>query len=320
LWRAIREADVIHVAGAAIAPLSLGLLLRKPVIVEHHGFQVICPNGQLFIEAEAAPCPGHFMAHRHSECLRCNASQGRFASWKLWVLTFLRRFLCAHASANIAPTRWLAGLLELSRVTSIPHGLDAGHFVSRADPPTGTRLIAFIGRLVTTKGVQVLLRAAKILREQSRSFELLIIGDGPERVALEQFARDSQLAAHVHFAGGLGDDKLGAALGRAAVVVVPSLGGEVFGMVVAENMARGLPVVASDLGAFVEVLGGAGLTFRIGDPVDLASCLARFLNDAPAAARLSQAARRRALDFCNMSRMIEGHSRIYRTLRSTTKD
>src|SRR6266849_5402914 len=107
LWRLVRRNDVVHVAGPALAPLFLGLLERKPVVVEHHGFQTICPNGQLLIEPAGAPCPGHFMAGRHVKCLRCNSEQGWLASGKLWLLTFVRRFLCAHVAANITPTEWL---------------------------------------------------------------------------------------------------------------------------------------------------------------------------------------------------------------------
>ncbi len=44
LWRLIRLSDIIHVAGAALSPVALGLLAGKPVVVEHHGFQVICPD------------------------------------------------------------------------------------------------------------------------------------------------------------------------------------------------------------------------------------------------------------------------------------
>jgi len=66
LRKLIRSADVVHVAGAAISPILLGLVLRKPVVVEHHGFQTICPTGQLFQEPENIPCPGHFMAERYT--------------------------------------------------------------------------------------------------------------------------------------------------------------------------------------------------------------------------------------------------------------
>ncbi|HEV2195681.1 MAG TPA: glycosyltransferase family 4 protein [Candidatus Acidoferrum sp.] len=314
LLRLICSSDIVHVAGPALAPVFLGLFARRPVVIEHHGFQTVCPNGQLLIEPQNAPCPGHFMAGRHGECLRCNSGQGWLLSWKLWLLTFVRRFLSAQVSVNITPTQWLGGLLDLPRVTTVPHGLETGRVIHQAASSSHTPLIAFMGRLVTTKGTLLLLKAAKILQDQGRRFALLIIGEGPERSSLEQFVRDSQLAAPVRFAGRLYGDQLEAALARVAAVVVPSLGGEVFGLVVAENMLRGLPVVASDLGAFVEVLGGKGLVFRTRDASDLASALARLLDDPSVGVGLGQQARRRALQSFSFSHMIDAHVCVYRGL------
>src|SRR4029077_16230079 len=68
LLRLIREADIVHLAGPAFLPLLLGLVMRKRVALEHHSFQVACPNGLLVYEPTATPCPGHFMARRHREC------------------------------------------------------------------------------------------------------------------------------------------------------------------------------------------------------------------------------------------------------------
>lgn len=311
LWRLIRSCDVIHVAGPSLAPMFLALLSRRPLVVEHHGFQTICPNGQLLIEPSGTPCPGYFMSERHAECLQCNSTEGWLASGRLWLLTFVRRHLCTHAAANITPTQWLGGLLQLPRVTAIAHGLEFANLNSRRVPPSGRPVFAFLGRLVTTKGVRLLFDAAKILRGQSRSFELLIIGDGPERPALEQLVRNSRLETQVQFAGYLNGEQLEGALAGASALVVPSLGGEVFGLVVAENMARGLPIVASDIGAFVEVHGDAGLTFRTGDASHLAATLARLLDDPSLGSSLGQRARHRALDFCSKSRMIEAHSSAY---------
>ncbi len=319
LWRLILESDVLHAAGPAIAPLVMSLIAAKPLVVEHHGFQTICPNGQLLMEPGGVPCPGHFMAHRHLKCLRCNATQGWLTSWKLWLLTFIRRLLCARATANITETQWLSGLLHLPRVTVITHGFDPGQAISRLVPLSGIPLIVFMGRLVTTKGVPLLFQAAKILQDQNRHFDLLIIGDGPERVALEKLAGESKLTANIRFVGHLPGAQVETALAQASVVVVPSLGGEVFGFVLAENMLRALPVVASDLGAFKEVLGETGLTFRTGDAADLASALARVLDDPPLAAALAQRARRRALDFFSQSRMIEAHARVYQEAFSVMK-
>jgi glycogen(starch) synthase len=313
VWDLIRASEVVHVAGPALAPMILGLLARRPVVVEHHGFQTICPNGQLLIEPTGAPCPGHFMAGRHGECLRCNAGQGWISSRKLWLLTFVRRFLCRRVSTNITPTAWLGALVQLPRFVAIPHGLEftaaaATYPASASQPP----VIAFQGRLVTTKGVGVLFEAARTLLAENRAFELLVIGDGPERATLERVSQDAQLAGHVRFAGRLLGAELDAALAHATVVVVPSLGGEVFGLVVAENMLRGLPVITSDLGAFVEVLGEGGLTFRTGDAQALAQELRRILDDPALATRLAGKARQRALEYCDFRRMLESHARVYR--------
>jgi glycosyltransferase involved in cell wall biosynthesis len=317
LWDLISTADVIHVAGPAVAPVIDGLLARKPVVVEHHGFQTICPNGQFLIEPAGTPCPGHFMAGRHGECLRCNSGQGWFRSSKLWLLTFVRRFLCRRVASNITPTTWLGGLLQLPRVVAIPHGLE---FMAAALPHSSASwqvpVIAFQGRLVSTKGVGILFEAARLLLEQKRAFELLVIGDGPERGSLERLSQEGPFAGSVHFAGQLVGAQLDAALAGASVVVVPSLGGEVFGLVVAENMLRGLPVITSDIGAFVEVLGEGGLTFRTGDAAGLARELARLLDDPAFAGRLGQCARRRVLEFCDFRRMLEAHAQVYRQARS----
>jgi phosphatidylinositol alpha-mannosyltransferase len=157
-----------------------------------------------------------------------------------------------------------------------------------------------------------LFEAARALLAQNRAFELLVIGDGPERAALERLSENAPLAGHVRFTGRLSGTELDAALSQASVVVVPSLGGEVFGLVVAENMLRGLPVITSDLGAFVEVLGEGGLTFRTGDAEALAKELRRILDDPALGARLAGMARQRALDFCDFRRMLESHARVYR--------
>src|SRR5271155_1358873 len=54
LWRLIRAADVIHIAGPSLAPLFLAWLARKPVVVEHHGYQAICVNGVLVHQPDGA--------------------------------------------------------------------------------------------------------------------------------------------------------------------------------------------------------------------------------------------------------------------------
>src|SRR5262245_47106691 len=59
LWRLIRSSDVVHVAGPAMAPLILTHLSGTPLVIEHHGYQAICPNGLLLHHPTKSACPGH---------------------------------------------------------------------------------------------------------------------------------------------------------------------------------------------------------------------------------------------------------------------
>ncbi len=315
LWQLIKQTDVVHVAGPAVGPVLFGLLARKPVVVEHHGFHTICPTGQLLQEPENVPCPGHFMAGRHAFCLRCRSNPNRIASLRSWLLTFVRRFLCRQVAVNIMPTSWLGTQLQLPRSETVHHGLETSPpLVRPATENDVTAAVVFVGRLVSTKGAYLLLEACRTLWQQKRSFELFIIGDGPERVRLEALSREWQLTSRVHFRGRIPQKQIPEILAKSNAIIVPSLGGEVFGMVIAENMLRGIPVVASDLGAFVEVLGDAGLTFRTGDSADLARQISRLLDNPSLSNQMCAAAHQRILELFRLDLMIEGHARIYRTI------
>ena len=75
LWRLIRAADVVHIQGPSLTPLLLAYLGRRPAVVEHHGYQAICPNGLLLHQPDGVICPGHFQAGRYGECVRCQAAE-----------------------------------------------------------------------------------------------------------------------------------------------------------------------------------------------------------------------------------------------------
>ncbi len=312
LTKLVREADVLHLAGPALLPLILGMLARKPVVVEHHGFQVICPTGQLLIESKGEPCPGHFMAGRRAECWKCDPALGWLGARRLWLLTFVRRWLCTRVRSNVMPTNWLREQLRLPRDTTIHHGLvplrpAPETEVSSLDVP----VIAFQGRLVSTKGAEILLEAAKALLAEGREFRIVIVGDGPERVRLEAQANQAPLTGRVQFTGRVAPAELETVLGGATAVVVPSLGGEVFGMVVAENMLRGLPVIASDLGSFVEVLGETGETFQKGSAGELARKLREVVWPPTSQRTTRDAARTRAeLEF-SLQKMTMAHAALY---------
>jgi glycosyltransferase involved in cell wall biosynthesis len=313
----VRGADILHLAGPAMAPMVLGLLLGKRVIVEHHGFQVICPNGQLVYNPDRSLCPGHFMAGRYRCCVRCNREQGLAASLKLTALTFPRRWLSGRAAVNVAPTRWLESLLGLRGTLTIHHGLAAGA-PPAPDAPATPPVITYQGRLVTTKGVAVLLEAAGRLRDEGFPFQLRIIGDGPDRAHLEAGVARLELGARVRFLGTLRGEELDRQLAESTAVVMPSMGGEVFGLVALENMMRGRLVVASQVGALAEVVGDGGLTFPVGDAAALAERLQQVLTSPGLTRQIRRRARERSLDLFDQKAMIEKHRALYgRVMQST---
>jgi glycogen synthase len=307
LLRLVLASDLVHVAGPALLPILLAVGLGKPIVVEHHGFQCVCPNGQLVLATTQEICPGHFMAGNHRRCLACNSTEGWWTSRKLWLLTFVRRLLCHHVSRNVVPTGWLGNTLRLPKTETIWHGLEPVGIV-REEKPGGRPLVAFQGRLVSTKGVGVLLDAARILREQGYDFDVLVVGDGPERVRLQQAASSFGLADRVRFAGRLSNSEVAASFRGASIAVVPSLGGEVFGL-----------IVASDLGAFCEVLGDSGVIFQTGNSVDLASKMGYLLKDSSSAAALGTEAMERCARHFDDRSMIAKHSALYSRLRSAKR-
>lgn len=309
LIRLLRGADIVHLAGPALMPLSLALLWRKPVIVEHHGFQVICPNGQMLHEPDQIFCPGHFMAGRYWECVRCvRKTSGLSQSARSLLLTPIRRWLSNRANKNIMPTDWLATLLTLRRSTTVHHGISPG-FATGSRPST-TTIFAYQGRLVSTKGVSLLLRAFERLCNERRDLRLKIIGDGPDERLLK--AEAAKLNGHVEFLGRVPDEVLDQALSDVATVVMPSVAGEVFGLVAVETMFRGKLLIVSDLGALREVVGETALVFPAGDANALADAMRRALDNSSQVATFGRMAHARAIQVFGREGMIKAHVSLYR--------
>lgn len=309
LIQLVRNSDVVHIAGPALLPLALCFLFRKTFFVEHHGCQAACPNGLLFHEPTQAPCPGHYMAHRFQECVQCNrATLGLLKSMRLLLLTPVRRWLSNRATVNVTPTNWLQTVVKLNRMRTIYHGVPASAFVPlKASTPT---TFAFQGRLVTTKGVALLLAAAKQLREEGFDFHLKIIGDGPEMASLTSQA--ATLAGKIEFLGHVPEELLAEVFSDVTFVVMPSLGGEVFGLVAAENMLRGKVLIVSNIGSMGELLGDTGLVFAAGDATALAASMRRVLETPLLASSLASATRSRAMQMFDLDKMMKEHVSLYR--------
>ncbi len=317
LWSMIRASDMIHVAGPAIAPVVLGRLARKPVVIEHHGYQAICPNGLLFHHPTHSACPGHFERRNYSECFRCN--QQNESSWKslrLLALTFLRHSLCSGVVCNITPTKHVAMRNQLPRSKVIFHGIEDPYsgFSSVQSTAYEPNSFAYLGRLVGEKGLLILLEAMRLLRQEGYDLFLKIIGDGPERLNVERTIVEWGLQKKVCLTGFLLKAELDAALQDVGTIIMPTLMEETAGLAVIEQMMRERLVIASDIGGLAEVVGSTALLFPPGNALALGECMKKVMQHPEVINAMGSKARERARVVFARPTMIAEHAAIYRAL------
>jgi len=175
-------------------------------------------------------------------------------------------------------------------------------------------LVLFVGRLTYYKGVSVLLRA---MARTDRGV-LAIAGEGELRERLVSQARDLGIADRVRFLGYVSEDELGALYRRATVFVLPSVApSEAFGIVQLEAMARGLPVINTDLPTGVPWVSRdreTGLTVPPGEAEALAAAIDRLLRDPALRERLGRQGRRRVEAEFTESAMVSGVEAVYEDL------
>ncbi len=171
------------------------------------------------------------------------------------------RFAVRHADALVSISSFTdQGFLKLGarshQLHAIPNGVQAKLFSRRVQRPASIphqlkphHYFLFLGRLVPLKGVEVLLQALQIWRSAEPSTHLphlAVAGDGSQREALKQYARERGLDEVVTYLGTVKGDAKVWLLQNARALVIPSLEREAFPMVLLESFASGCPVVASD--------------------------------------------------------------------------
>jgi glycosyltransferase involved in cell wall biosynthesis len=198
------------------------------------------------------------------------------------------------------------------KVETIHYGLDGLPAAWGVNPPddvpASARVLLSTSRLVPQKGIDVAVRALPSL---PGDVVLVVLGEGPERAALEALARNCGVGARVFLPGRVPD--VAAWLRRAAAYVQPARW-EGFGLGVLEAMQAELPVVASRVSSLPELVvdGETGYLVPVDDPAALADALARAL-DRP---ELGAAGRARAAREFSVARMADRHAALYATLAS----
>lgn len=162
---------------------------------------------------------------------------------------------------NIAVSHTVSEYLGI-KCEIIPNCYDCGVFYYRPHI-VREHTVVFVGRLVSDKGIDILIKACENLWSSGIQAQLHVIGDGPEINWIRSYMSNTSNADKIVLHGYLSGKDLAEQLNRHKVLVVPSKCPEGFGLVVLEGLSSGCKVIVSDMGALSEVLGEFGEVFSL---------------------------------------------------------
>ena len=297
------EGSLLHKLGvlAIWGPAHMLYAVRLAVYARHHGFQAIYTNSKKGLMV----CVAVGWLARLPVIYHCHGLEGPEDVDSTYGAAIRACRAVIAVSQDVKRKLVMAGIPgDLIHV--VYNGVNVGELEAassrgsddRADiatVPSPKCLVAC--NLQKGKGVHVAIEAVKVLRERGHLVHLLIAGDVPRggdiqyRDRLHEMVQVSGLQNQVHFLGWRND--LPAVMGMCDVLLVPSVV-ESFGMVAAEAMALGKPVIASRIGGLPEVVqdGQVGYLFEPGDANELADRILQLISNTSLYERFSREARR----------------------------
>jgi len=180
----------------------------------------------------------------------------------------------------ISPSKYSRSLHEniVGDIRVLPNGIQLSHFSKIVNC---NNILLYAGRLSHEKGVGYLIDAMPMILRKVPNMSLTIIGDGPEWENLNSKVGQLGLNDEIRFLGQIENNDISRHIGSAAILVVPSIGPELFGLVGVEAMSVGRPVIASRVGGIPEWLedGKTGFLVDPGSSDQIAEKVIQLLSD-----------------------------------------
>ena len=207
----------------------------------------------------------------------------------------------------------------------IPHGIDPERYKLNAtrvaklrESICGARgprrIILAVQRLHPVKGIDILIRALAILvfKYGIKDVLLLIAGDGPDELRLKKQAHDLNVLDHIDFCGYISRDRIPDYYHCCDIFALHTMY-EAFGIVLAEAMICGKPIVATLAGAIPEIVknGTSGFLVPPNDPESFAHALKRLLDDEPLSKALGTSGKNAIADAYNWSVIADKYLQLY---------
>ncbi|HEX2031542.1 MAG TPA: glycosyltransferase family 4 protein [Actinomycetota bacterium] len=289
-------------SAGSFARIRRAITELRPDVVHVH--EPLVPSASMLaVLAGGRPAVATFHAH---------AERSRLLDVAAPLVRPVWRRLDARIAVSRAAASFVGSRLG-DRIAVIPNGVDVERFATGSaaeDLPAGRRIL-WVGRLDRQKGFPVAVRAFAELAAREPDLWLVVGGEGRDRSALDALSAD--VRERVVMLGAVSRDRLPAYHAGADVFVSPALGQESFGLVLVEAMAAGVPVVATDIAGYREVVrdGVDGLLVPPGDHAALASAVRRVLSEPALAGSLRVAGRARAASY-DWGAVVERIEEVYR--------
>lgn len=225
----------------------------------------------------------------------------------------------AHADRVLCISQFAKGqLMRISRPAHWPKfqvcrlGVDPTQFSYTPRKPASNIRLLCVGRLASAKAQLVLVQACAGLRDEGLAFCLHLVGDGPDRGAIEKRIAELELADYVHLTGALNQTAVRAHLSGADIFVLPSLA-EGIPVVLMEAMSSGVPCISTPVNGIPELIQHerTGLLATPGDVVSLRDQLRRLIEQPELRRRLAEAARLKVLADFDLRRNVAQLSRSF---------
>ncbi|MBI2698215.1 MAG: glycosyltransferase [Mycobacterium sp.] len=299
--------DVVHfhhflTYGIDLLSLTRRILPTARLVFTFHEFLSICEaNGHMVRTSDQSLCSQASSVRCH-QCFPDRPPE-HFSLRKMWFMRHLQEVDVFTCPSSFMIDRYVAWGIDGGKIRHVSNGqADCTRGVELPAPEGPKNRFGFFGQLVDIKGVQIILRAVAILREQGfTSFKVEINGDNLRYATpalateIEQFLAEENERPFaeriVQFNGSYQVDQLASRMARVDWSIVPSLWEEAFGLVVSEAWAFRRPVICSDVGALDERITDDvdGFHFTRGDPYALAAVILRAATENGLWERLSGA-------------------------------
>lgn len=303
--------QVVHVhmylgqlSPAVLRPFTEG---RIPLIHTSHNYRIACPKGDRLLPDNS------FCEHLAGAVCVKNCSALSYVHMRAREL--IHEKPQDLFQAVIAPGSTMKRILEMegfARVNQIPN---ASTFTRREFVSTRcqTKDVLYVGRLVSNKGVDFLIKAFRKVQNQFPHARLHIAGDGPARDSLEKLAGETLAAGSCRFYGTVDAEAVRKLQGQSRIQCVPSVWHENSPIVVYEALTAGIPIVASNIGGIPDLVrqGKDGILVTPASDEALAEALIALCSDDNKCLELSQSAYRHADEF-TMERHAKEIKAIYR--------